>query len=303
MKVKTINAIRDLALEYEKRDVEVAYELMSIAHQARPTGPLIQRKLLQYKEHLYFKSPEVIALQKMVECGDVAIIPIGFRCSTKGEIRKKLGITQASLPFDYGFFSPDSVASVIRDPIIQLDYNDDGRTHRVCIKAGKYKESNNGYGLNFELSSYEEIESIVTDRNVKGINKYLDKTFGYYTLDQKHQFVLAHYNWHRFADVSKSKGVTDPSENLQMINSILNNRIKRMFDLCKTAKFSFFIFGESQNYNHIKIGDKRSSLKDFSLLERVLSDKLNAGIFQIIDINEVKSAKELVDIIADNNKG
>lgn len=50
MNPKTINAIRDLALEFESSNLEVAYELMEIAYNKRPSGPFIKRKYLEYKK-------------------------------------------------------------------------------------------------------------------------------------------------------------------------------------------------------------------------------------------------------------
>lgn len=45
----TINTLRDSAIVLEKENIKLAYELMSIAHQARPDGPFIKKKLDEYK--------------------------------------------------------------------------------------------------------------------------------------------------------------------------------------------------------------------------------------------------------------
>jgi hypothetical protein len=50
LKDKTINTIRDLAINYENSDLELAHDLMLIAHKARPTGPFIKQKLEEYKK-------------------------------------------------------------------------------------------------------------------------------------------------------------------------------------------------------------------------------------------------------------
>lgn len=297
MKAKTIDAIRDLALRHEEEDLQVAYELMSLAHRNRPKGLFIKNKLAQYKKQLRFISPENLELKHLIDKGDLAIIPIGFRCFTAGKIKEKLNIEQASLPFDSGFFSPHSVASVLSDPNIQLAYNDEGLTHQVCVKTEEHTDSVHGFGIKFELSSYEKIDSIVTSRGVKGINKYLDTTYGYYTLDVNHQFVLAHYNWHKSSNFSKSKGIVNPEENLKIINSMLNKRIKRMFDLCNKAKYIFFVLGEFQKYNYIQIGKEYYPLNDFSQLEKVLDANFNVK-FSIINIDDINSAEDLLGIIS-----
>ena len=82
MKSKTIDIVRDLALKYEQHDLEVAHDLMTVAHQERPAGQLITKKLLDYKYRLNCKSAEAIELNKLINAGHVAIIPIGFRCFT-----------------------------------------------------------------------------------------------------------------------------------------------------------------------------------------------------------------------------
>ncbi len=297
MNPKTINAIRDLALKYEQSDLKIAFELMSIAHSERPKGGFIKKKLLEYQEQIDHVSAEQIQLKKLVEAGEVAIIPIGFRCFTAGSIRDKLGISQANLPFSSGFFSPSSVASLLSNPKVQLNYNDAGMTHRVCRKRGRNIDPKHGYGIKFESSTYDEINSITTDKDIDRLHEYIDSSFAYYTLDLKHKFILAHFNWHKFADVSKSKGITDPNINLQNTNDILNKRIKRMIDICNKAKHVFFIFEENQNYNYIQIDKDFYSLNDFSQLEKVMNDKF-ALKNSIIDINNVKDAKDIMKIIA-----
>ena len=68
MKPKTIDIIRDLALKYEQHDLEVAHDLMTVAHQERPAGQLITKKLLDYKYRLNCESAEAIELNKCRPC-------------------------------------------------------------------------------------------------------------------------------------------------------------------------------------------------------------------------------------------
>lgn len=49
---KDVNFIRDLALNYEKEDLAVSYQLMAMAEKFRPRGPFIKRKLKEYKKRL-----------------------------------------------------------------------------------------------------------------------------------------------------------------------------------------------------------------------------------------------------------
>ncbi|EGU0166574.1 hypothetical protein JFQ74_002401 [Vibrio parahaemolyticus] len=45
-----VDRLRSLALFYEEKDILVSLKLMSIAHEARPSGPFIAKKLSEYKE-------------------------------------------------------------------------------------------------------------------------------------------------------------------------------------------------------------------------------------------------------------
>ncbi len=47
-----INLFRDAAIALEKIDIKQAYELMYLAHQFRPKGPTIKKKLSEYKKKL-----------------------------------------------------------------------------------------------------------------------------------------------------------------------------------------------------------------------------------------------------------
>ncbi len=45
-----VNAVRDAAVDYEKRNVSTSYALMNIAKLFRPKGPVILRKIAEYEE-------------------------------------------------------------------------------------------------------------------------------------------------------------------------------------------------------------------------------------------------------------
>ena len=263
MSPQTINAIRDLAVTHEAKNLQVAYELMDLAHKARPAGDFIKRKKRIYKRKLQ----DALELSKLIEKKEIAIIPIGFRCYTSTFINQTIGISTPSFPFTSGFFSPASVTSVFRNPVINLKCGDNGQSHAICIKTENYQDERFGKGIQFTRSTYDEINSLAKTRDQKGINKFLDSTFGYYTLDNNHKFLLAHYNWHPFSDESKSKGITDPVKNLGIINTTLNRRIDRMLKLCDQAKYVIFISHESQNYKYLKIDEEYFHLDDYKELD------------------------------------
>lgn len=285
MKQKSISAIRDCALSYEKKDITIAYELMQLAHELRPEGEFIKKKAIEYKKTIDKSLYRRKMLNAMVQSGEIAIIPIGFRCFTAQLIKRKLGVTQASLPFNSGFFSPHSIASVFKNPEVNLQYPSEQTSHSVCIKYENQENKNKEKGIDFIRSDYHTINNLVTtDR--ENINNYLDSTFGYYTLDETHKFILAHYNWHHFASEKLSNGVTLPSENLKKINKILNKRIDRMLETCENSKKIFFIASETQGYKYIKIDNEVYNLSDFSELKRTLSERYkNIEILSIDNLN------------------
>lgn len=100
LKRRTIDTIRDVAIQLEKEDLETAQELMLIAYLSRPNGPLIKSKLDRYSEALSAKAE----LKRMLDSGELAIVPVGFRCHTKNKLFEALDFSQKSLPFDNGFF-------------------------------------------------------------------------------------------------------------------------------------------------------------------------------------------------------
>ncbi len=200
-------------------------------------------------------------LRRLMLVGKVAIIPVGFRCFTKEYLYPKLRISQASLPFDSGFFSPYSVGKIIKNQQIDLKFNDPS-SQTVCIKHENYTDSKLGLGIKFETSTYEEVGHLAISKDQEDINKYLDSTFGYYTLDVKNSYVLAHYNWYRFADVEYSNGHTEPEYNLIKMSELLNRRIQRFINMCEKAEIIFFVYSETQGYHYMAIDDVYYNLND-----------------------------------------
>lgn len=292
----TINAIKNLFIEYKKRILHVAYALMPNAKKKAQNELFIKAELLQYESLNATQK-----LQKLVDIGEIAIIPIGFRCFTSGLINKKLGVSQTSMPFNSGFFSPHSIVQVFSNPEFKLEYQDKGTTHRVCMKIENHLDPTHGKGIKFQLSSYDEINSIVTEKNIEGINKFLDSTLGYYTLDLSHKVIFAHYNWHKFANYSHSKGIIDPNKNLQILNDTMNRRITRMLETCDEAKHIFFISGETQGYNYIQIDKSFYFLNDFHELNKILTTKYGTK-FSIININNIVGPEDLINLYRGQKK-
>lgn len=130
-----IDKLRDIALKIEEKDLKTAYDIMKIASKLRPNGPYIKSKLEYYEKQLNAVDiKERIKLKELVNNKKIAIIPIGFRCHTKMKISEDLGIQQASLPFDSGFFPPEAVESVFKDPNIYLSMDRQKPNHAVCEK-------------------------------------------------------------------------------------------------------------------------------------------------------------------------
>jgi hypothetical protein len=302
MRAKTIDVIRDLAVSYQDKDLDIAIELMNIAVVERPEGRFINKMLSKWKDlklDNFSMTADAERFNQLVAIGQIAVIPIGFRCYTTQKLKKEMGLNQASLPFDSGFFPPSSVLSIFVNPKVEMDYSDPN-SHAVCVKIEKSNSKTYGLGITFESSSYDEINSIVTNRTIPKMNKYLDSTFGYYTLDKNHNFVLAHYNWHEFADIDQSNRVCEPSQNIQLINNMLNKRIERMLGLCDTCEHIFFVTHESQSYNHMKIDEKYHSLNNYSELKKHFNIKYK-NKFSIVDLGSEIGCGQLVNMAKNMN--
>ncbi len=295
MQHELIDSIRDLALQYEKTDLDGALELMNIALKHRPDGPFIKAKVKEYELEKQYRLSENYKLNELVKKRKLAIIPVGFRCHTSMELNQRFGISQASLPFDSGFFPPQAVAKLLEDQVVELKYKDDGLSHRVCVKNESHTDPIHGRGIKFETKSYDYINSKAKSTEQSDINQYLDSTFGYYTLDCKFNYVLAHYNWHTFSSDEKSKGITDPDLNLKAINSTLNKRIERMIKLCRDVDFITFVFHDDQRLQYMQIDEQYYFLNDFSALENVC-DKMFKNKYRIIRLDQVKSVNDLMAV-------
>lgn len=245
------------------------------------------------QKDLHGEDKELIELKEILADGDMAIIPIGFRCHTSIQIKKRLGIFQASLPFDSGFFPIRSIAQMLEGRKVDLQHKDNGLTHKVCMKFERNMHPQYGNGIKFITTNYDYINDAVMRKDQPGVNKYLDATFGYYTLDCHYNYVLAHYNWHRFSDFKKSKGVVDPAINLQIASDTINKRIERMLEVCKKAKRIVFIFHEEQGYKYMQIDDQYHMLDDFSLFKEICDRKFGCK-YKIFDLSEISSVGKLI---------
>lgn len=231
-------------------------------------------------------------IKNLIDQNDLLLIPCGFRCHTKSALKLNLGIKQASLPFDSGFFSMESICNILRNEVISLNFDN----HAVCKKEENFKHPSYGKVLKFTPSSYDEIDSIIKTCEKNELNKYLDTTYGYYTWDKENDFVLAHFNWHKKSQ--HESGVYNKSQNIENINSLLNRRIERMFELCHKAKIIIFVVGEFQGYDKMIIGDRFFSTKNTSILRESLISKFGSKA-KVVNFDEVSSYLKL-SFVLDN---
>lgn len=153
----------------------------------------------------------------------ICIIPCGFRCHTSVRLKKQGIISQATLPFDNGFFPSESIAKFISDSNIKLNQSN-------SIPMVKHGE--NTPHLKFTSSTYSLIDNAIAKAK-KYDNTLLDATGGYYTWCKKYNFILAHYNWHISSNHGDgSKGI---DHNMAVITSLLNRRRQRLMDQINKA--------------------------------------------------------------------
>jgi hypothetical protein len=287
LKAKSIDSIRDLAVRLEATDIEAAHALMETAHAARPDGTFIKQKLQQYKKVIIDRKDHILRLKDYQRTGVAAIIPIGFRCFTAQYLKRTVGIDQCTHPFNVGFFSPRSVASILQSPEVSLCSEDDA--YDICQKHENHQHPNHGNGIWFRRSNKEEIDRTVAGKSRDSINQYLDSTFGYYTLDNRHNYVLAHYIWHIFADAKKSGGCSDVRENLQRASAILNRRIARMMEVCHASKIAIFVFHNPNNYSYMQIDDTIHELTDLSEAKEAAQAAFGSKAHVVTDLELVES--------------
>ena len=117
-----------------------------------------------------------------------------------------------------------------------------------------------GIGIAFNSSSFRQIDALAKTPTIPGLNAYLDSTFGYYTLDNVHKFILAHYNWHSFASRLDASRHDSRRANLENIRNTLNRRIDRLFRLCEDSKHILFVFDNHDQYSFMSVDEVVFSL-------------------------------------------
>lgn len=234
------------------------------------SGGSLQEKLTKFRSAIF--------------AGRIAVIPIGFRCYTKGIFSRLFNFTQPSLPFDSGFFPPASILSVFQEGFINLDNNN----HKVCIKSENFRNEKGKLGINFKTSTYTEIDKLVETH--KSISKFLDSTYGYYTTSTSNHFTLAHYNWHKNASLEKSGGIYDYQTNLVAINEMMNKRLSRLESLCENADEILLVSSNTQSYSFMSIDKQEYELDNFCTLTSYLQKKYNKRVTHIQVSREMAAA-------------
>ena len=230
-------------------------------------------------------------IRRLAESGDIAIIPIGFRCYTKNKIQNCLGFSQPTLPFDNGFFSPDSVANVFLEPSFSLSVEDPS-SFALCEKNENFYLKGYGFGVAFSTRDIDFLDhSISSTVNSIERNRFLDSTRAYYTFIPKHGFVLAHYNWHK----SSAKYFGSLESSFDEINSIYTRRIQRMFELCKKAKYVLFVYDESDS-SFLSVDSAVSDLSSFSRFHHIISKVLVAD-FSCCSVEQLQSSRFLQSLL------
>ena len=198
---------------------------------------------------------------------EILHIPCGFRCFTKREMKNQLKISpQASLPFDSGFFTPSSIIKFMEDNVVEINLENTN----PCIKTENFIKDGKK-GIKFQETNYNLINKFIEDNGYE--NSYLDSTKGYYTLIKKYGFVLAHYNWHPSADSVKSKNITNPEENIKIVNKTFNRRKTRLLELIdNSSEINLYLY--SQGNLFIQINNLNYNIKDdFLLLENYFKNR------------------------------
>lgn len=191
-------------------------------------------------------------------------IACGFRCFTKKEMAKKFDVRQPSLPFDSGFFTPEFVEKMIRAKKTKLNLEN---TY-PCIKQEGF-ECKGERGVYFQTCTYEEINEYITKNGYD--NHCLDKTSGYYPYLKDYDCVLVHYNWH---PLSKQE-VTNPVENLKIIQKTFNRRLKRLLQMIRKGQHLHIFWHTNKREQFLRINNKSydlNKLHSINILMKVMKN-------------------------------
>lgn len=191
---------------------------------------------------------------------DCCFIPVGYRCNT-AQILKKFKLMTKSLPFDTGYFPPESVARVIKSQNMQLVYDKHG-------KFGNVKLCEIIPGGGFKTTTENKLHKKIEDEGPS--IKLLGGNGGYYSCHTEHYYMLAHYLWHESSPIYK----TDYKNVILEVSEMFQRRLKRVNELCNTYNNRFFIYyiGVPAPVNTLTIDNVDHDLTDMSLLKNQLNE-------------------------------
>lgn len=150
---------------------------------------------------------------------------------------------------------------------------EEGKDYRVCIKDEYIEDSGGSMCIRFQESSYAEIDERISHPGQPNINRFLDSTFGYYTLDTRHGYVLAHYNWHKFACGIKGDRPESSKSWLKGAEQIMNRRLSRLDTMCRTARSILCVHDKLPSLKTLKIGPVDYQLSSHNEVEKVFEKR------------------------------
>jgi hypothetical protein len=187
-------------------------------------------------------------------------IPCGFRCWTENFIRNNLGINQASLPFDYGFFTPRSIINFLESETCEFNLHNTSpgmkfqNAPEICFETTSYEKINDHMG-------YTKSGGIALPVP-RGVTRYLHggrlKYPGYYTICKDYGFVMSNYIYPPWS-AHYTNGLEQDFKNL---NSIMNRRKIRLLELMKSATTINLYMHEGQGFKFMKIDAISSNIME-----------------------------------------
>lgn len=131
-----------------------------------------------------------------------------------------------------------------------------------CIKQEGF-QCKGERGVYFKTCTYEEINEYITKNGYD--NHYLDRTSGYYTYLKDYDCVLAHYNWHPLS----RQEVTNPVENLKIMEETFNRRLKRLLQMIRKGQHLHIFWHTNKREQFLRINNKSYDLNK-TVVERKL---------------------------------
>ena len=164
--------------------------------------------------------------------------------------------------FDWGFFTPQGIASILKNGNMDLSLDD----KKEPMNFSFCENIHNQHARVWRTISEKEIDKQFNMQHYS--DRFLDSSAGYYTLLKDHNIILAHYLWHKSSDDYE----TDYRNVVDNVSKMFARRLERLNNICSSNKKKFFIHYHDGPYNSVEINGNKYDLTDMDILKNQLDE-------------------------------